>query len=88
MKEKEEMTDTTKTEATLKREAYGAATTRLREQRRDDFNALLVEENASRGIDWKPKPTEEQKAAEQFAQLLAAYPNLATKFQPQDAKAE
>jgi hypothetical protein len=79
------MTDTTKTEATLKREAYGAATTRLREQHRDDFNALLVEENANRGIDWKPKPTEEQKAAEQFAQLLAAYPELAKQVPPQDA---
>jgi ABC-type branched-subunit amino acid transport system ATPase component len=71
------MTDTTKTEAALKREAYGAATTRLREQHRDDFNTLLVEENRNRGIDWKPKPTEEQKAAEQFAQLFATYPELA-----------
>jgi hypothetical protein len=74
------MTDTTKTEAALKREAYGAATTRLRERHRDDFNTLLVEENASRGIDWKPKPTEEQKAAEQFAQLLQQYPHLADKI--------
>jgi hypothetical protein len=82
------MTDTTKTEATLKREAYGAATTRLREQHRDDFNALLVEENRNRGIDWKPRPTEEQKAAEQFQQLLQQYPEFAARFNPDGTAAE
>jgi hypothetical protein len=79
------MTDTTKTEATLKREAYGAATTRLREQHRDDFNNFLVEENGKRGISWQPRKTDEEKAAETLKQILIDFPDLAKQVPQQDA---
>jgi hypothetical protein len=79
------MTDTTKTEAALKREAYGAATTRLREQHRDDFNNFLVEENGKRGISWQPRKTDEEKAAETLKQILIDFPDLAKQVPQQDA---
>lgn len=68
------------TETDPKRAAYSAATARLRDAHRDDFNALLKEEMASRGIEWAPRPTEEQKAEREVAELFAKYPDLAAKF--------
>lgn len=60
----------------LHRQAYGAATRRLRESHRAEFNALMQEEAKELGLDWKPKPTDAEKAAAQVAALLAAHPEL------------
>lgn len=57
-------------------EAYTAATKRLREGRRDEFDALYSEEAANRGIDWKPKPSAEQKAKQEMQRLLEQHPHL------------
>lgn len=62
--------------ATLQRKAYGTAQTRLREAHREEFNQFMVEEAKALGLDWRPKPTDEQKAASQLAALLAAHPGL------------
>jgi hypothetical protein len=75
------MTDQTQTEATdPKRAAYSAATTKLRDAYRDQFNELLKQEMAARGIEWAPRPTDAQKAEREVAELLAKFPELKVKF--------
>lgn len=69
------------TESALKRDAHSKATTRLREEYRQRLNEITKEEMTKRGIDWSPRPTEEEKAAKQVAELLAAHPNLREQFQ-------
>jgi hypothetical protein len=66
----------TEDRSSLHRQAYGAATRRLREAHRAEFNALMQEEAKGLGLDWKPKPTDAEKAAAQVAALLAAHPEL------------
>lgn len=61
------------------RQAYGKATARVREAHRDEFEAAYVEEAAALGVEYKPRPSAEQKAEEQLAALLAEYPHLAEK---------
>jgi hypothetical protein len=83
------MSQTPKTtdETDPKRAAYSAATTRLREEQRDAFNALLREEMAKRGVEWAPKPTDKEKAEVQVAELFEKFPDLRVKFAeatPQD----
>jgi hypothetical protein len=56
--------------------AYAAANKRLREENLDRFRELQVEEARNRGIDYTPKPTAEEKAEQQLADLLAANPAL------------
>lgn len=68
------MTDSDKSSGL--RKAYGAATKRLREAHRDEFNQFMQAEAKTLGIEWSPKPTDEQKAATQLAALLADYPGL------------
>lgn len=63
-----------------KRAAYSKATTRLRDAHRDEFNDLLKEEMASAGIEWSPRPTEEQKAEQEIAELLTKFPELKNRF--------
>lgn len=62
------------------RAAYGAATKRLREENLDRFNELRAEESTRLGVDWKPRPTAEQKAEAELEALLATHPNLAEKL--------
>jgi hypothetical protein len=40
------------------RKAYGAASKRLREAHRAEFNAFMAEESKTLGFEWKPKPTD------------------------------
>lgn len=68
--------------------ARSAATARLREAHQDEFNSLLVEEAKSRGIDWQPRKTAEQRAAEQLAALLEQYPHLADTLGSQPGEPE
>jgi hypothetical protein len=65
----------------LLRRAYGMATTRLREQHRDDFNTLYEEAAKELDVEWHPRKTPEQKAEEQFETLLRDYPQLAERVQ-------
>lgn len=67
-------------ESAAKREAHSRATTRLRNEYRTRLNEITKEEMKARGIDWSPKPTEEEKAAAQVAELLAAHPSLRDQF--------
>jgi hypothetical protein len=72
------MTDSTTSDdkATKQRKAYGLAQTRLREAHREEFNAFMAEEAKALGIEWKPKPTDEEKAKAELDKILAAHPGL------------
>lgn len=72
--------DSTTDRANRLRKAYTNATTRLRESRREEFDALYAEEAQKLGVDYTPRPTAEQKAEQEFDALLAAYPHLANKI--------
>lgn len=71
------MTDGKKTKKDLHREAYGAAMSGLRNAHPVEFATLRQEEATKRGLDWKPKPSERERAAEQLAQILSTFPDLA-----------
>lgn len=57
-------------------QAYNAAESRLRENHQDEFQKLMAEECAKRGLDYKPKLSPEQKAAQAVAALLEEFPGL------------
>lgn len=59
---------------------YSRATTRLRKENVAAWNAILKDEYAKVGIEWNPKPTEEEKAAAEVERLLAAHPDLIERF--------
>lgn len=58
------------------RKAYGLATTELRENHRDEFNDLYQKAAKAEGVEWSPRPTEEQQAAALFDDLLVRFPHL------------
>lgn len=62
------------------RKAYGNATTRLREEHRDEFDRIYTEEARALGVDYQPKPTAEQKAEAELQVLLQQYPHLRDKI--------
>lgn len=66
--------------AALLREAYSAATTRLRDENPTRFQELRVEEAKQRGVDYTPPKTKEERAAEQLDALLNEHPNLRDRF--------
>lgn len=72
------MTEST-TESTKQakvRKAYSAATARVRDAHREEFNAFMKEEAKALGVDWSPKPTDEEKAKATLDALLAQHPHL------------
>lgn len=64
----------------LVRQAYSKATTRLRETHRDEFDQLVSQEAEQLGINYKPKPSPEEKARQQMRELAEQYPHLAQEF--------
>lgn len=68
---------TEQTDQQKKNAAYGAAVARLKADHRDEYNALVAEEMLKVGIEWIPRPTEEEKAAAAVAEIYAKFPNLA-----------
>lgn len=58
------------------REAYSEAQATLREKYRSEFEDLYVAAAKKRGIDYKPKPTPEQKAKQELEDLLRQFPHL------------
>ena len=69
------------------RAAYTAAGRRLRDAHHDEFLGYQVEECQSRGLDWKPKETPEQRASSEFDRLLEEFPFLRDRL-PTDGPAE
>jgi hypothetical protein len=72
--------DEAESRAEAKRKAYSAATTRFRKENPSEWNRVLKDEYAKVGIEWNPKPTEEERAAAEIERLLAEHPDLRTKF--------
>lgn len=60
--------------------ARQAATTRLLDAHRDEFNTYMAEEAKSRGVEWKRKLTSEERAEKELEALLAANPGLAARL--------
>lgn len=58
------------------RQAYGRASSRLRDAHREEFNDLMAEESRKIDLDWKPRPTEEDKARQRVAAILEKHPEL------------
>lgn len=63
------------------RKAYGAATTRLRDAHRDEFNRLMKAEAEALGVEWSPRLSAEEKAEKDLIALLAQHPTLAAQYQ-------
>jgi hypothetical protein len=59
------------------RKAYGTATAELRNAHREEFNDLMAAHAKEAGYEWKPRPSAEDKAREQYEKLIAEFPNLA-----------
>lgn len=70
------MPDEVKNEKTLIRQAYTAATAKLRDEHRAHFNSLMQVEAKRLGVNWKPRPTSEERAREDLRQMLADSPDL------------
>lgn len=58
------------------RTAYGLATTALRKNHQDEFNTLYQTEAKALGIDWSPRPSEQEQAETLFDELVTKYPHL------------
>ena len=60
----------------LLKKGYSNATSRLREENREEFDRLYVEEAKKLGVVYTPKPSAEQKAKQDIEDLLAKFPHL------------
>jgi hypothetical protein len=65
-----------------RRAAYSEATTKLRQAHLTEFNKLMKEGCAERGIEWDPRPTAVDRARQQILELLAEHPELQDQFGP------
>jgi hypothetical protein len=65
---------------TLLRQAYTAATSRLRDGHRDEFERLYQQEAQNRGVEYTPRLSPEQKAEKELADLLEKHPHLREKI--------
>lgn len=59
-----------------KREARAAATKRLIEAHSDEYRTLMDEEHKARGVEYKPRLTDEERARQQVLDLFAKHPTL------------
>ena len=65
--------------STMLRKAYTAATQRVREAHRDEFNKYMAEEAKTLGIDWQPRLSTEERALVDVKAILDEHPDLAVK---------
>lgn len=69
-----------KSEEAVKNSLYGKALQQLRNEHADEFVGIVEDLFAAYGLTYRRRLTDEQKAEQQIATLLAAHPNLASKF--------
>jgi hypothetical protein len=69
-------------EATL-RQAYGQATTKLREAHREEFQRYYKESAEALGVEYKPRLSKEERAERDLDALLKEFPHLRSKFEEQ-----
>lgn len=58
------------------RKSYNLATNRLRDKYMDEFRELQAEAAKELGVDYKPRPTKEERARAQLLDLLRENPAL------------
>lgn len=63
-----------------RRKAYGEATQLLREQHRETFEALYEKRCEVHDVPYQRRLSDEEKAAKQIEELLAAHPGLRERF--------
>lgn len=68
---KKELTDTQ-----LKAQARAAAAKALAEQYPDAYKKAMLKEHEARGVEYKPRLSAEERAAQQVAALLEQYPGI------------
>jgi hypothetical protein len=73
-------TTQTAEEAKNKAAAYNAALSRLREAHRAELDTFAQEEFDKRGLVWKKRLSENEKAEKALADLLSTHPELRNKF--------
>lgn len=73
------MTDAQPTEAQRKAAARNRAQNALNTKYREELQSLTKAEFEADGLTYKPKQTEEEKAEQKMRDLLAQFPELATK---------
>lgn len=73
---KDEVTEEKRAEQKARAAARSTAASRLRQAHREEHDKYLAEEMAAQGIDWKPKPTPEQKAKQDLERIYAEFPHL------------
>lgn len=61
------------------KKAYRSATSLLREEKRDRFEELYVQEAKALGVEYTPRQTPEQKAEAELEALLTQFPHLRDK---------
>lgn len=66
----------------LKRKAYANAERELRENHKQEFEDLREKHATALGVEYKRKPSAEEKAEEQMRRLLEEHPNLRSKIAP------
>ena len=74
------MTESVDERKTKLRQAYGQATTALRAAHRTEFDALMAQHAEALGVTWSPRLTAEQKAEQEFDQLILDFPHLRERF--------
>jgi hypothetical protein len=67
----------------LLRKTYDMATQRLREEYAEEFIDLRKAAAKELGVEWEPRLTPEQRAAQEFDSLIRQYPHLADRI-PQE----
>lgn len=65
-----------KTDDQKKRDARRAAERALREAHAEEFRALLEAEHEARGVEYRPRLSEEEKAEQTVKDLLAQFPQI------------
>lgn len=62
------------------KQAYRNAMSRLREDNRSEFDTLYSQEAQALGVEYTPRLSPEQKAAQELADLLEKFPALRDQF--------
>lgn len=75
-KAKDTKQDTTQSADALRRKAYATAEKTLREKYAEEFRALVTAEAEKLGVEYKFRKTPEERAREQYEDLLRQFPAL------------
>lgn len=78
----EEPTDDGSERGKKLKKAYSNATSRLRQDHRDDFDKLMSEEAQNLGVEYTPRLTPEERAKKELEEILEQFPSLRDQINP------